>query len=903
MTLRRNVRFCLGTSAVAMGLAAYPAVAQTPSSAPQDEAPVAGAQAEQENPEQIVVTGTLVRGTAPVGANPQILEREAILETGANSAMRVLGEIPQITNTFNQIPMVPRGGVATATIRPNLRNLPQGDSPTTLVLFDGMRGVPAGTLLTSPDPDVIPPAILERVEVIPDGGSAIYGSDAVGGVINFITRRRFDGFEAAAHAGMADDYHSVDANVTAGKDWGSGSGYISYAFVKHDALFGRDRDYVREVVPGIGACGPNNGTVTITRGAGAAAVTTNYALPGRIPNTIAQCDATDNASFIPREERHSVFGSLTQELAAGLNVDIKAFYTRRETLHFGDPNASGTTGSAQRATVTSANPYYVPIGPADPGVQTVAFSYQGVFDDPTPNTLREYGVSPSVRVDLGRNWQLRVMGTWGRSEIDVSEVNVDAAAQARALAATSIADALNPYNPGASNPSVLRSLHVTKTGPTQQELLNVRAVIDGTLFELPGGKVRLAGGGEYIHEKYHAEQDARNTATGAQVSKLVTDGTREIKGLFGELVLPVFGTDNAIPGIRSLVVSASGRYDIYPGEIGGVFNPKIGVTYKPIDWITVRGNWGKSFNAPGLSSATGLQGVQLFSISPVFDQTRPADFFRPSIILAGANPDLQPQKARTWSVGIDIAPPESGLAVGVTYYNVRMSNLFGLPPFTTQALFDPAYARYVLINPTIAQTQAIVGPSLASGASFLGSYPSVEALYAAGTPAYLLDLRSQNLGLLKQDGIDFSAEYRRGTSFGSAYASVNGTYILNRDVSAGGVQPFVNQLVTPGASRLSLQAEVGASSGPFTGSINLRHSQGYDFEPAIFGQTRVESFNTVNVFASYTLPGDSLVGGTQLTLNIDNLIDQDPPAFNANPGYTLGSTLGRYIQIGIRRKF
>src|SRR6202011_1324278 len=141
------------------------------------------------------------------------------------------------------------GGGNTVTVnRPNLRNLPGNNTAggsTTLVLRDGHRIVGAGITSTSPDPDIIPPGAIERVEIVPDGGSAVYGADAVAGVINFITRSRFDGVAVDGHYGIADNYHQFDTNITAGRDWGTGSLYASYNYTQNDAIYGRDRDYVK----------------------------------------------------------------------------------------------------------------------------------------------------------------------------------------------------------------------------------------------------------------------------------------------------------------------------------------------------------------------------------------------------------------------------------------------------------------------------------------------------------------------------------------------------------------------------------------------------------------------------------------------------------------------------------
>ncbi len=155
----------------------------------------------------IVVTGTLLRGVAPTGTNLVGVTREDVLVSGAANANDLLASIPQVGNFMTQ--PVGTGQFGAPLVRPNIRNLGSSGGATTLVLMNGHRLVGAGILQTTADPSIIPPDVIERVEVVPDGGSAIYGSDAIGGVINFITRKSFNGIGANARYGFAEDYKKL----------------------------------------------------------------------------------------------------------------------------------------------------------------------------------------------------------------------------------------------------------------------------------------------------------------------------------------------------------------------------------------------------------------------------------------------------------------------------------------------------------------------------------------------------------------------------------------------------------------------------------------------------------------------------------------------------------------------
>ena len=276
----------------------------TPAPRPLQTSEVAPAAVEEASAEpagegEVVVTGTLLRGVAPTGTNVVSVKREQIIASGATSANDLLASIPQVGN-FNTVPSG-SGDMSIPIVRPNIRNLGASGGTTTLVLMNGRRLVGAGVLQTSVDPSIVPPDLIDRVEVVPDGGSAIYGSDAIGGVINFITRKRFDGVGANARYGFADDYKTVDGNITVGKDWGSGSIFASYSYAWHDNILGIDRDYVRADHTARGGqdfrattCSPGNFTVGGI----------SHAAPGLTPGPVNKCDTTDYADIYPRARRH-----------------------------------------------------------------------------------------------------------------------------------------------------------------------------------------------------------------------------------------------------------------------------------------------------------------------------------------------------------------------------------------------------------------------------------------------------------------------------------------------------------------------------------------------------------------------------------------------------------------------
>lgn len=869
----------------AMALAGTPAMAQdVPDSGGDSAVP-----SEPQSDPDVVVTGTLIRGVAPTGTNVIGKNREEILSSGASSAADVLATIPQLSY-FGSVPRA-NADSGSPVFYPNLRNLGAGGGQDTLLLVNGHRMVGQGIHATTADPSVIPPAVLERVDVIPDGGSSIYGSDAIGGVINFVTRKRFDGVEAAARYGSADHYHAFDADLTVGKDWGTGSLYVAYAYAWHSNLLGLYRDYATSNHLAQGgsdlrttACAPGN----ISIGA------TTYALPGRQPGTLNRCDDPKAIDLYPREQRNSVYASFNQQLSPALEFSATAYWSRRDT-------EVKTVQSTTTGTITAANPYFLPIGAETS--HSVAFSWAGVFgpSNVTHQRFDSYGTRQTLTWDVGGRWQIRASANIGRSESEINEDSINAPAAAIALAGTSIATALNPYNPGASNPAVLAVIeNWVNHSISVQELAEGRIVADGPLFALPGGDVRLAAGAEYHYN--NLRQFLLDGPRGATAGATRTYSSRDVKSVFGELVVPIFGAGNGMPGLRSLVLSGSVRYDSY-SDVGGTTNPKIGVTWKPFEDLTLRGNWGTSFHAPGLESISPIgQQAQVLPVSPLLRiGDSPLNFLRPTIILAGGNSDLVPETADTWSAGFDWKPAAvPGLLLSATYYNIDFTNRIGQPSAAT--LFtDPNFIPFYVINPTLAQALAVTAGMKVTGA------PSIAALFAGapGTSPYLLaDARLQNFGGIKVKGIDFHLAYVRQFGDFTLMADWAGTWTLDRLTATGKDGPWTDTLKN-GTGDLFFTAMLGGKLGGFSARAHFNYRDGFPILGMV-NQTRIGAFTTIDFKLSYELPDRGWLKGTQLLLNIDNAFDKGPPYANvANTNFSQynGTTLGRLIQLGIRKKF
>jgi iron complex outermembrane receptor protein len=839
--------------------------------------------------QEVVVTGTLLRGIAPTGTNLIDVSQADVVASGAVSTNDLIAKIPQLSS-FNTIQ------VGTTTFgqpiaQTNIRGLGASGGTTTLVLMDGHRLVGSGILQTYADPSVIPPGVIERVEVVPDGGSAIYGSDAIGGVINFITRRHFEGVEVTGRYGFANAFNTADGNITAGHDWGSGSAVISYAYAWHDDVLGGERGYYTDNQTAHGGqdnratnCSP--GTIVVNG--------VNYALPGLVPNTQNRCDQSAYTDIFPRERRQSVFATVNQNLSDSVSLSVEGYWSLRNT-----ETADATTDSmGQSGLINSSNPYFQSI--TGESSQTVEFAFDPVFGHSFHDTARfaSYGVTPTLTWSLQGDWQLRAMLNYGRSSNETLEYLLNTGAVAAGLAGTTVATALDPYDVAATNPAVLAGIRGdSDLSDAWQEMREGRVVADGTLFHLPGGGVKLAVGTEYHYENLTPVLVSGPYTAPARVSDY---GSRNVKSAYGEVFVPVVGADNALPGLRALELSASGRYDRYT-DVGGTTNPKFGINYRPMQDLLIRGTYGKSFHAPSLADEgdTVDTRVSLIPVSPFRAANSPfSDFLRPTLYISGGS-KLSPERANTWSLGGDWTPSAiDGLRLSATYYNVDYKDAIGIGQFYLGAPYfaDPNNQRFYVLNPTLAQTTALVGNIR------IDNFPGLASVYANGvTPYVLFDARRYNLGRIQQNGIDFDGSYRYKSGFGVWSGEVSGSYTLKRQTQSVTNGVFVDNLEN-GTAKLHFSASLGWQLGGFGARAMAYYSGGYPII-GLQSQSRVASFMPIDFFLSYDFSDSGVLKDTSLLLNLENAFNRAPPFYNANPGVANGSTYGRLLSLGFRKKF
>src|SRR3569833_380249 len=288
-----------------------------------------GAQPAQPDVEAVTVTatGTSIKGIAPVGTNLITVDAGAIKASGAVTTEEIFSQIPQLANTFNTQAVSPTA-INIGGVRPSIRYNPAQTilgTSSTLLLLDGHNMVGVSGLATTPDGGLIPTIVLQRIDVLPDGASSIYGANAIAGVINTVTRDTYQGFQANASVGVADGYSAFNASVMAGTDWGDGGAYVAFEHKDNTYLMAKDRGYTKMDLTGIGGRDSRGTSCDLTNITEPGALPNNYPLTtSAVPNTpgalranvtgpFGALNPTTNAGSLNRSDTSSYSSLFTRE--------------------------------------------------------------------------------------------------------------------------------------------------------------------------------------------------------------------------------------------------------------------------------------------------------------------------------------------------------------------------------------------------------------------------------------------------------------------------------------------------------------------------------------------------------------------------------------------------------------
>ncbi|MET3836181.1 outer membrane receptor protein involved in Fe transport [Brevundimonas sp. UYEF29] len=863
--------------------------------------------------EDVIVTGTLLRTSGQLASPLVTLSRDDLDRRAAGTVAEALIALPQnyagASTPISQAALSDTGGsnnvFATGV---NLRGL---GPASTLVLVNGRRLAGTGSRAEFADISALPSAAVERVDVLLDGASALYGADAVAGVVNVIMRRSFDGHEsrvrASAAKGGAED---VQASHIVGGGWSSGAAYLSYEYQSAKAFSTSDRPYTAN-----GDLRPFGGTDH--RGF--------YSAPGNIvafnPATSSygvQYAIRPNASgsvqgpadfvagetnrqsgmlgvdLLPELQRHSAYGRVSQSLGDRVELTADVRYSLRTT-------DLATAPSAGIFTVTRANPWFV--SPTGAASHTVAYSFVRDIGPARSHTESEsLGATLGVRVDLSADWSAEAYLAEATEKADFGNSNrVNSRYLAEALGAipddpatpyrAAVDGYFNLFSQGGANSRAVLDFIASGYGEVHNRSRSRSAniLVQGPLTRLPGGDLSVAIGAQLRDERF----DTRGLTFLSGAAPLPFSSPRaerSISAAFVEARIPIVGPDNARPGIRRLDLSVAGRIEDYD-DFGTTTNPKIGLVWSPLEAIVVRSSWGTSFRAGALAQLFDAPGV-----SPTFLDR--ADGSEALILMVyGGNADLKPETSETFTAGIDFRPRD-GTSLSLNYFDTRFEDRIAQP---VNANF-----RGALVDPTLRPFVTFVDPAnRPADRALIEAYagvPGYSTLFPVEAYGALVDTRWVNTGSVRIRGLDVTARSGWSVGDGRVMAETNLSWILDYEN-----QTTPTAIVEEVAGLIGYPAELRARTG-LTWSRGGVQAGAYWNHVA--GQkdrlgAQIDAWDTVDARLAWSPGRDG--DGLQIELAVQNLTDEDPPFYDASTGLGFdpgqANPLGRVVSLQLTRRW
>ena len=892
---------------------------------------VAAPQAALAQSDEIIVTGSFIKkkNQADLPSPLSTVGSSDIENIGAQN----IGDITQ-TLTINtgaqNNPDAFTQNATTGTSNINLRGLGVG---STLVLLNGKRQVLSG----SPTNDginfvdtssLVPLIAIDRVEILKDGASALYGSDAVAGVANFITRENYDGIllsgDYTSHQGTG-DYNEFNIQGLVGKDFGRGSIMAAASYLERTQLPTAERR-LSQPADDTSALG-NPGAFFTTDAslgvpAGTPLIDPGCSAAGGFPTPVSPLDPTaaqvglcgfDFGEFfnlVAEEERFVGFVRGEIDLTDNLQWSAEFSYADNSALRGNSPTFPalqlGSTVVPGAAFGPLANPFN--IFPGDP---TLVFfgraSGNGGTVSPNNFETETWRASTALGGDIGSGaWE--ISATIGENDFlvetadtvtdrfqcslsgfisvpavpgltggtDCTAANSNLTDQGGVIPA--VGTFFNPFSTSitagvGNNEDLLGFIVGTQSRFYESELLVVEGFVSQEIFELPAGPVSIAVGGQYRDNDLTQTVDNISANDGFQflVGGRDFSGSQDVFGVFGEASVPL--TEWA-------ELQLALRHERYGDDEGGsTTDPKIALLVRPSDQISLRGSFSTSFRAPSVFQQFG----ESTTLQQVSDPNNGgANAFvavrtlAPEVNGSVTARDILPEESEAFNFGASFSPIE-GLQLDVDYFNFDFSNVI------------------IATSP-----QAIVNAD-PDGPDVIRS--------PAGT---ILQVNNgfENASSVETSGIDFTLNYRHDTSIGTFTPSFTGTYILDYDiddpqagvVEGAGLRNFTNfGSPTP---ELRFNAGLGWRNGAHSANLFVRHIGSYLDDQN--GLTRIDSDTRVDV--QYSLAINEYLDRDKLasiTIGARNLTNELPPVVATNGGFDsrVHDPRGRLLYFGVDLEF
>lgn len=888
--------------------------------------------------ERVEITGSSIKRIDAETALPvQILKREDIARIGASTTEELVKQLSSLTSFGSTTTVAPTAGTTTGSIATvSLRGL---GSPRTLVLVNGRRmtvygGGSAGIAGSSVDINSIPLSAIERVEVLKDGASAVYGSDAIAGVVNFILRKEFSGLELTASYGSPTSGPGKDrkASLYGGAGDLAKDGYsFTYGanFQKVEPIFGRDRDYARR----ISVENLNDVTSSITFPANVTVYTGGALKAPTLPNcgpvSLVSPYATTRCSFDnspfdsiqPDSEKFNMMFGARKALDADTTLYAEGSFARTKTTSTTQP-----VPIAYNAITTATNPYaqafkdYVakypgltpfvkmfgvggfllpPTSPYYPAAFAaannmtglpLAMNYRDVANGErntrdTADTTRLLGGIKGTAA--GWDWDAGLLYT----ESKVTDDLLTGWGQYSKIMPILNSGAINPFGDTTDTNALAAMVagefrgtaFATKTSSTGIDLKASR-----DLWAMGAGTAALAVGAEYRKEKFEYNPSLAlqtGDVAGLGGNSFPVTGSRNVTSAYAEVSLPLF---------KKFDLDLALRYDNYEG-VGSTWNPKASVRWQPLDSLLLRSSVGTGFRAPSL---TDLYTPQATSVTangtrdpircPVIATGAPADCNFQFTTVTGGNPNLKPEKSQSGTLGL-VWEPIKNLSIGMDAFRVNLKDAI-----TVGGL---SYVYFMANAQRAAQYASFITRGAPDGnASGVGPIVNIQQTNA-------------NLFKIQVGGVDIDAKYNWRLDSGDKFnINFSGTYLDKYD-SQNPDGTYTNQLDTAltanggVAVRWKHNASLAWQGGEWGASISQNYQKAYT---DVIGNRAAAGSALPTVPAYQTFDGQVTYSGVKalkLVLGVKNLTNVTPPYTNLTSNFLGGYDIsyadprGRFVYL------
>ena len=869
--------------------------------------------------QRVTITGSSIKRIQIEGALPvQTITREDIDRAGLVSAEQLIARLTAngtgadnlSSNVGIQLGTTDRNNNGNSSA--NLRGL---GSSSTLVLLNGRRIAAHGAKGNSVDLNWIPLAAVERVEVLKDGASAIYGTDAIGGVINFILRRNYSGFEATA---FADVTQEGGGNILSGSLLGgvgdlARDGYNLMASLTVDRqkkLAGSERDFSNGFQPERGLSPDTAGAPFASQTGGAG---TGIGATFTLPSTGAQtynranllsfqnnCDAIPGMSqyqsalwaapgarwacaydyggaamLIQPVERTNLVGRGNFALGRDHTAFVEAVVSRSVATKQFEPYQI-TTSVAGGTAYPVGGPYYQNLSAYIPSFDaTKPIAYRWRCTDCGGRTIET--TTDAYRALVGLEGV--VFGAWDY-KLGLSSAHSKAQSLLGAgylytapMNAALASGQVNPWVlPGQSQDPVglqlLRnaSAEGARLFDGKSETTQFDGTISGELMKLPAGPLAAAFGFDVRKETY-AFSDGRAVTPAVFLAPFDPEFpkvSRDIRAVFAELAVPI---------IKNMEATLAVRHDDY-SDFGGTTNPKVALKWAPIQQLLLRGSYNTGFRAPSFFQRFTAQveaQVPGNLADPVLCPNGPtapgADLavcaIRPNG-LQGGNPSLVPEESKQWSIGM-VFSPTTWLSGSIDMWEIKRTNLiYEMTP------------QQVVANWTTFPGNLVRGPN--GRLDEPGGYIRAGFVNADG------DITR---------GTDVNLQLTANAMGAKWDATLDGTYMDSHRSRIFASQPYVETVGQWNSRNLFVrwkhQLGITYSRGNWSSTLSQSYTDGYKDEkpagtvPAGFNPD-VDSYTVYNLSATYTG-----IKNLTLTAGIKNLFDTDPPFTAHNLDFAAGA--------------